>query len=478
MTYHIDSLTVSVRELPPDRMSFAIGSRPVKRRPRGVLVVRLDISDDRGRRAWGVSGDRPSFGWLDKRPAFGPDEKLARLFALVQQSCEIVLESTDFDAPFDHWLQCYRRIQRAGQAAGHEALTAAYASALFERAILDGVCRLQGLSLFEALKRERLRFEPERVFAELKGFDWKSYLPPRPRTRIGIRHTVGLTDPLTRDDLTPEDRVNDGEPETLREYIRRDGLRFFKVKISGDVESDLARLERVWNVLLDVNRPVVTLDGNESYRDLHGFTQFVETLESRLLGLFQHIAFIEQPLPRALTHDPSTRQQLKEIARRKPLVIDEADGDLEAFHDVFAIGYDGVSHKNCKGVFKSLINFCLCRYWAETTERVPFQSAEDLSNMPLVPLHQDFAAVGILDIPHCERNGHHYSYGLSHLTEREKQQVRKYHPDLYTERDGELFLRIVDGHVECGSLQGAGFGVAFEPDWSALTPLAEWDVKW
>jgi hypothetical protein len=188
--------------------------------------------------------------------------------------------------------------------------------------------------------------------------------------------------------------------------------------------------------------------------------------------------FIEQPLPRTLTHDPATRPQVQRIARHKPLVIDEADGNLESFHNAFEIGYDGVSHKNCKGVFKSLINFCLCRHWAATTGRAPFQSGEDLSNMPLVPLHQDFAAVGMLDIPHCERNGHHYSFGLSHLSDQEKQQVRRYHRDLYVERDGELFLRIVKGEVDCRSLQVDGFGVAFEPDWSAMVPLSQWDVKW
>jgi hypothetical protein len=98
--------------------------------------------------------------------------------------------------------------------------------------------------------------------------------------------------------------------------------------------------------------------------------------------------------------------------------------------------------------------------------------------MPLVPLHQDFAALGILGIDHCERNGHHYSFGLQHLTDTEKQLTKRHHPDLYVERHGNLFLNIQNGQVRCGSLQKAAFGVVFEPDFNNLTPLKDWDVKW
>lgn len=101
-------------------------------------------------------------------------------------------------------------------------------------------------------------------------------------------------------------------------------------------------------------------------------------------------------------------------------------------------------------------------------------TGEDLSNMPLVPLHEDFAALALLGIDHCERNGHHYTFGLKYLTDSEKDLVRKHHPDLYVQRGGELFLNIRGGAVDISSLQVTGFGVAFEPDWKALIPLADW----
>lgn len=484
--WHIESINVFIRELPPDRGSFVIGKQnedapptpPRKRRPRGFLVVRLELADDKGNRSWGVSGDRPSFGWLDKRPGYPPEQKLQRLLKLVDSARNVYLKHSQFASPFQQSLINAAEVSKIGRDADHEDLSCSFAAALFERAMIDAVCRLQKLSLFEAVRQNRLGFDPKIAFPELQNFKLKHFLPQRPLTTFNIRHTVGLTDPLTNADLPKSKRLNDGEPETLEEYVARDGLRFLKVKISGDPEADIARLGKIWDVIARTNQPVITLDGNESYQNIDAFARFVDTFEEKQLGLFQHTAFIEQPLTRALTHDPTTAKTVAAISEKKPLVIDEADGTLNSFRNAFQIGYSGTSHKNCKGLFKSLLNFCLTRHFEINHGRVAFQTGEDLSNMPIVPLHQDFAALGVLGIDHCERNGHHYSFGLEHLSDAERQLTKRLHSDLYVERHGGLFLNIRNGQVRCDSLQKPGFGVAFEPDFNNLTPLKDWDVKW
>lgn len=475
MKYKIEQIDLLIRETPPDRQLFAIGSgQPSKRRPRAILLARLLLSDDRGRSTWGVSGDRPSFGWLDKRPEFAPEEKLERLFELVRGARDIYLGGS-FDSPFRYWQECHLEVVRLGAEQNHETLSSAYASALMERALLDAFCRLEGVSVFDALKHGLVKPDFAELDPSVRGIEFAELLPSRPRTSFFIRHTVGLSDPLRDRDIATQDRVGDGEPESLQAYAIRDGLRYFKVKISGDPERDLDRLEQIWDVLIELNMPVVTLDGNESYTDMDAFARFVELLERRLLGLFQHIAFIEQPLTRQLTMDTGTKAIIERISEKKALVIDEADGDLNSFARAQEVGYLGVSHKNCKGFFKSLLNRMRCHAAAE---QGVFQSGEDLSLMPLAPLHQDFAALGILDIAHCERNGHHYGLGLSHLTEYEQALALKHHGDLYARRGEQVFLNIRGGEVYCGSLQGPGFGVSFAPDWEALTPLDSWDVKW
>ena len=101
-------------------------------------------------------------------------------------------------------------------------------------------------------------------------------------------------------------------------------------------------------------------------------------------------------------------------------------------------------------------------------------SGEDLTCLPIVPLHQDFAAQSVLDIRHCGRNGHHYHYGLSALSPKEKSQVARHHRSMYVHRTGEWFLDIRSGQVDCSSLQCPGFGIWEEPDWESMTPMRTW----
>jgi hypothetical protein len=480
MTHHLESIDLFIQPLPPGRMTFALGkqsgagkSAPAPRRPGAMCMVRLRLRDDQGRRAFGCSGDRPSYGWLDKRPGQSADAKLRALIELVHAARDLYLERPDFESPFDFWLRCHAKVMTEGRRRGHEDLTSSFASALMERAVLDAFCRLHGKSMFQMIREDRLGLRPEKVHATLKGFPHLDYLPPRPLTRFHVRHTVGWVDPLFTADIPAAERVNDGEPESLEEYIRRDGVRYFKVKISGHVANDLTRLKDIWEVIPKEPETALTLDANEAYDDLGAFAELVDRLRADVPGLFQHILFIEQPLSRALTHDPQAEPWIRRIAQVKPVVIDESDGALDAFPRAHALGYAGVSHKNCKGFFKSLLNHALAMKFTEDGKPA-FLSGEDLSLMPIVPLQQDFAALGVLGITHCERNGHHYSRGLAHLSAKEKETVARHHRDLYVQRGDEWFLNVRNGQVTCASVQCPGFGVREEPDWAAMQDMRKW----
>jgi hypothetical protein len=323
------------------------------------------------------------------------------------------------------------------------------------------------------VRGDRLGFRPGRVHRELKDLRTFEYLRSQPVTNFHIRHTVGLADPLTDADLPAARRINDGLPETLAEYVRDDGLTHFKVKIEGDPDRDLQRLRRVWEVLPHGVDTLVTMDANEMFPDLEVFEGFVQRVRRTLPDLFERIAWIEQPVPRALSLDPKSTAAVRRISRSKPLIIDEADGSLDAFKQAHAIGYAGTSHKNCKGFFKSLLNRALIASYNARGERT-FISGEDLTCLPIVPLHEDFVSQSILGIEHCGRNGHHYHYGLSALSPKEKQQIAAHHRGMYVHRGDEWFLNVRYGQVDCSSLQCPGFGVAEEPDWDSMRPMRTW----
>ena len=478
MSYRIERIELYVRETPPGRMLFKLGKAnraadPKQERMNPLGHVRLVLRDSSGATAFGCSADRLSVRWLDKRPGRGKGLKRRELVRLIHQARHVYLKEREFDSPFQMWRTCHARIMKAGRTQKQEDLTSSFASALMERAMLDAVCRLQGKSIFEMVKQDRLGFRPAAIHKDVRDLKFAATIPARPRTRFFIRHTVGLADPLTVDDLPKQKRINDGLPETLEEYVRRDGVRYFKVKISGNPAADLKRLERIWNVLLPTEQPVITLDANESYGDLNTFAEFIKRFDNEMTGMFQHVEYIEQPLPRSLTLDPKTRRAIRIIAERKPLLIDEADGTIDAYHRAHAIGYQGTSHKNCKGFFKSLLNHALVVHYA-LNGGATFLSAEDLQNLPVVPLHQDFVTLGILNLEHCERNGHHYNFGLSMLSAKDKANAVKHHPDFYVKRGDEWFLNVRNGAVECASLQCPGFGVRNEPDWASMMDMQAW----
>ncbi|MCB1093576.1 MAG: hypothetical protein KDL87_18705, partial [Verrucomicrobiae bacterium] len=309
MSWRIENIEFFIRPLPPGRMPFSIGRQAASadssdkkveppRRPGGVALCRLTLRTDDGGTVTGCSGDRPSYGWLDKRAEPDAQTKLRRLIDLIETARDVWMESPAFGSPFHHWHNRYREIQRFAGERNHEPLSASFASALVERALIDAICRARGNPLWSAIQQGQIDFFPEAVHPELKGFNLLKHLPPRPRTRFFIRHTVGLSDPLTAaDNPSP---IDDGEPETLEEFSQRDGLRYFKVKIGGNPDEDLDRLQRIWDVIPKTPDTALTLDGNEAYNDISVFSFFVDRLEEEAPGLFQHLLFIEQPLTREL----------------------------------------------------------------------------------------------------------------------------------------------------------------------------------
>ena len=167
-----------------------------------------------------------------------------------------------------------------------------------------------------------------------------------------MRHTVGLADPLTAADLAAADRLNDGLPETLEEAIAAYGHRFFKLKIAGDPEADVARLARIAAVLDRLDAYQVTLDGNEQYPDPATVAALPRPPRRRARP---RPPARRDPLPRAADgprrhpRDPHRPRPSRSRSTRPTATID-------AFPPPAALGYRGVSSKSCKGFTRALLN--------------------------------------------------------------------------------------------------------------------------
>lgn len=383
------------------------------------------------------------------------------------------------DTPFELWKQLDVAVDRAALAGGFNRLGASFGVSMIESAMIDGVGKALGLSFRAMLTNDALGLRPADIFPELDGMSLEEAIPSRPLTRLSLRHTIGMVDPLTADDTF--EPVNDGLPETLEDYLREDGIRYLKIKLGGDLSTDIERLQAIAGVLAAGDyRIAATLDGNEQYKHLDDFAALMESIRSHpaLASLFAATLFVEQPLERSVAlASPLDAKALDAIGL--PLLIDEADGWTRAYREAIDLGYRGVSHKNCKGVIRSLLNAMLATHYSHLAGRpgAYFQSAEDLTCLPAVSLQADLAVVAVLGINHVERNGHHYFRGLDHLPVAEAEAALAIHLDLYERKDGRVQLAIHDGALRVGSLETPGLGSSVTPNLKERIDPANWSFE-
>ena len=146
-----------------------------------------------------------------------------------------------------------------------------------------------------------------------------------------------------------------------------------------------------------------------------------------LARMLASILFVEQPINRKNALEADFRATPLGL----PVIIDESDGTLDTFVEARARGYDGVSSKTCKGMYKSILNAARCAQWnAAAGGTRYFMSAEDLTTQAGLAVQQDLALVNLLGITHVERNGHHYVNGMAALPQAEQQAFLAAHGDL------------------------------------------------
>ena len=451
------------------RMPFKYGVAVLTSVPILHVVVRGELAD--GRTVEGVAADILPPKWFDKDPDKSYEDNVDDLLFAANAASVAYADAAQIPKPFfEIWREGYAETLAAGDARGLNRLTTAHGSTLMERALIDALGRGVGASYFELLKENMLGLDLGEIHAELKGVAPAAVLPSAPLTRLHVRHTVGLADPITAGDIPAEERLHDGLPQSLEEYIERQGLTYFKVKVNGDLTGDLERLAAI-AALLDGQCADyrVTLDGNEQYRDMETFIELVDRIEAEQPHFYQNILYIEQPLERSVALQADLEQGIRTMAARRPMLIDESDEAIDTFSRALALGYQGVSSKACKGLVKAVANLALA-------QRQPgcFLSGEDLMNLPVVPLQQDLVHVAALGIDHVERNGHHYVRGLEHLSADERAGCLSAHGALYAERDGLAALNVRDGQVDVGSLQVPGLGVGVDVDVREMVALPEW----
>ena len=456
------------------RLPFRYGIVTMTRLPH--LVMRLTVEVD-GRAHHGFAADHLPPKWFTKNPASAYADDLADMVEVIRHACDTARALPAAATVFALWRELYAAQSAWAREREFPPLLAGFGTSLVERAVIDAFCRATGKPFAQAVREGTFGVDVGAVHAELGGMAPAEFLPPQPLRSIIVRHTVGLTDALTEGDIPPGDRVTDGLPQSLEGFIREYQLTHFKIKLCGDIARDRARLYRLGEILPP--SAACTLDGNENYKSVAPFRALWEELRGDpvIARMLAGLIFVEQPFHRDIALTEATANELQDWRERPAIIIDESDAELTSLPTALAAGYAGTSHKNCKGVFKSLANAALIAHRRRMNPHAALHlSAEDLSNIGPVALPQDLAVLATLGIPHAERNGHQYFAGLSQFPAAIQHAAQAAHADLYEPHpDGFPMPRIRAGRMEIGSVIDAPFGIAFEPDLSAFTPLDAWN---
>lgn len=461
------------------RMPFRYGIAELRALPHLFLRVSLTVD---GTSATGVASEGLAPKWFTKNPQSHPSDDINEMLAVIDNACRIAEAIEEADTFFDVWQQVHSMQHRWGDGQKFPSLLWGMGVALVERAVLDAYCKAKGTTFVAALHSGELGIRLGDIFEELADTQPTEWLPRKPPARIIARHTVGLSDPLTADDIAPGDRVDDGLPQSLDQCIAAYGLTHFKLKVCGNVEADFERLLRIAQVIEanatgDVR---FTLDGNEGFTDANVFRKFWQRVASHepLRAFMQGLLFVEQPLHRDVALSDATAEVLNAWPDRPAMIIDESGGDLHSLPRAIACGYVGTSHKNCKGVVKGIANACrIAQLNRESGEQRYILSGEDLSNVPPTALLQDLAVMAALGVRHVERNGHHYFRGASMLPEAMQAGLLRAHGDLYQQHPAAEVpaLRIVEGGIDIRSVLAAPLGVGFAVDPAGLTMREDWN---
>jgi L-alanine-DL-glutamate epimerase-like enolase superfamily enzyme len=435
------------------------------------LVLRVEVEID-GTLAEGIASEGLPPKWFTKRPDTTFEDDLPVMLEVIGHATDLALSAPP-SSFFELWFKIHEAQSSWASEMDHPPLLANLGISLVERALLDALCRHLGSTIHTVLRENQLGLRLGEIRPELSGLELSAELPARPLSIVRARHTIGLGDPLTPTDVTEENRAADNLPLDLESCIRTYGLTHFKVKVCGNLDLDLPRLAALADLLGP--QALFTLDGNEQYSSINAFREHWEAWREneKIRGLLDSgLLLVEQPAHRDETFAPSVSSEFADWTDRPAFIIDEADGAIDSLPQALALGYDGASHKNCKGIVKGIANAVSLARIRKTRERPVHLSGEDLANVGPIALFQDLAMMAALGIEHVERNGHHYFKGLSAWPEPVQASMLENHGDLYhAHAEGYPTLRIKDGMLDLTSMNEAPFGPRELLDLSSLDPV-------
>ncbi|MGQ9574193.1 MAG: enolase C-terminal domain-like protein [Thermoguttaceae bacterium] len=409
-----------------------------------LLHVHVGVQTRDGRQARGFGSMPMGNAWAWPSQSVSADDTLSAMIALAERLVREADQYRGLGHPLEltHELaQGYQGaadqvVREAGLAEPMPRLAQLVAASPLEAAIHDAYGRALGRNSYDLLGPEFVNSDLSRYLGpEFAGHYLDRYTLPQPKPHMPLYHLVGALDPLTDADL-PE-RIGDGLPETLPEWILADGLTHLKIKLSGeDLAWDVDRVVSVERVAAEAQRQrgctewFYSADFNEKCRSVQYVLDFLAQLAERSPEALGRLQYIEQPTHRDLRANPENR--MHQAARLKPVVIDESLVDFDSLLASRELGYSGVALKACKGHSEALLMGAAAQYYKM------FLCVQDLTCPGWSFLHSASLAARIPTVAAIEGNARQYCPAAN------AEWIERY-PTMFRVTDGKLGTSVLNG---------------------------------
>lgn len=333
--------------------------------------------------------------------------KVGELFATYPEFGHPMEISYAVSAEFHH--QATRVSDAAGVPEPLPELAQLVASSPVDAALHDAYGRIHGKNSFDLLSKEFCNADlSEFLDEQFQGEYADQYTLRKPTADLPLYHLVGALDPLTDADVTS--RPDDSLPVTLGEWIDADGLTHFKIKLAGDdLDWDVQRVISVEDIVAQHKTAkgqstwFYSCDFNEKCESAEYVLEFLQRISEKSQAAWDRIQYIEQPTSRDL--EAASAAKMHDVAKVKPVVIDEALVDYESLLRCRELGYSGVALKACKGQTESILAAAAAQKFGM------FLCVQDLTCPGASFLHSCSLAAHIPGVAAIEGNGRQYCPG-------------------------------------------------------------------
>ena len=415
-----------------------------------VTVLSVDCeAETQAGRATGLGSMTMGVAWAWPSASVDDETKLKTVIELSRRIANVYCDADQTGHPLDI---CHRvadeRTRLAEQLAAElqlgepiPELAVLLAASPIESALFDAHGKAAGLSSYAMLSREHLAHDLDHYLGdEFRNLHLEDLIAPTPRDTLPLYHLVGALDPL--DEAGLSEPIGDGLPETLGDWIDRNGLTHLKIKLDGaDLEWDVERVKQIARIATD-RRAIqwaFSLDFNERCEDEEYVLDLLNRLERESPDAFNFVQYIEQPTHRDLTRPGQAT--MHRASKRRPVVIDESLIDLESLRTAVEQGYSGIALKACKGHSEALLLGAVARH------KNLFLCVQDLTCVGASLLHSASLAAHIPTAAAIESNGRQYSPAGN---------------ERWMDRFG-AFFEVRGGSVPTGQLDGPGLGYGPDP---------------